>query len=141
MQAFTMAIIGFQHTALVQDASESRRKLLGLLQSPSPQQEDVRPVYVELASYIDPSHYHNEAAFTYWSNNSSCSTWAGKSGFGAFWADLKPGENEVSWFLELLFPTLDCFETIFPHAIITEGAVYMRLNVSGPMGSMFVGGV
>lgn len=65
MQAFTMAIIGFQHTALVQDASESRRNLLGLLQSPSPQQEDVRPVYVEFASYLDPSNYHNEAVLAY----------------------------------------------------------------------------
>ena len=129
-----MAVIGFQHPASTHEAASknaSRDKLFGFLQSP---QQGIRPVYHELATYVDPASYHNEAIFAYWLSTSAYSAWAEKSGFAAFWEDLDPkGGGEVGWFVEVFSPSMDRFETVFSNDAVPEGAAHMRDRVSGPV--------
>jgi hypothetical protein len=89
-------------------------------------------VYFEIASYVDPASYRNEAAFAYWPSKSSYESWVEQSDFGDFWEALKPG-GEVGWFLEVFSPSIDRFETVFSNDSIPEGAAHMRESVSGPM--------
>jgi hypothetical protein len=55
-----MAAIGFQHPVSVQGSNASRNKLLNFLQCS--EEREIKPVYFELASYIDISSYRNEAS-------------------------------------------------------------------------------
>jgi hypothetical protein len=129
MQGLVMAVIGFQYPASVQDSNGSRHKLLSFLQC---SERKIKPIYFELASYIDPSSYRKEAAFAYWPSKSSYESWVTQSGFGDFWNDLEPG-GEVGWFLEVFSPSIDRLETVFSNDTIPEGAAHMRESVSGPM--------
>jgi hypothetical protein len=46
---------------------------------------------------------------------------------------LNPEHEEHGWFLEVLSPTVDRFETVFADKQVPEGAAYMRERVSGEL--------
>lgn len=128
-KGLVMAVIGFQHQETRSDADKNRRKLLGFLRLSL---EDISPLYYELATFVDPSYYRNDAVFAYWRNPQDYNSWLNKSGFGTFWDELKP-DSEVGWFKEVLSPSIDRFETVFSDNTVPEGAAHMRESVSGPL--------
>lgn len=130
-EGLVMAVIGFQQQGSKQSqvSDNNRLKLLGFLQS-SPQTSN--PLHYDLATYIDPSDYRNDAIFAYWKSKSEFNAWVKESGFGVFWEALNPS-SEVGWFQEVFSPSIDRFETIFSDDTVPEGAAHMRESISGPV--------
>jgi hypothetical protein len=124
-----MAVIGFQQleTSLVSD--DHRLKLLDFMRVLL---DDCSPLHYELATYVDPSGYRNDAVFAYWRDPHDYDAWTKKSGFGTFWEELRPS-SEVGWFKEVFSPSIDRFETVFSGNTVPEGAAHMRESVSGPV--------
>jgi hypothetical protein len=99
-KGLVMAVIGFQKKTEVLQSDDSRKTLASFI---SQEVGDVTPQHWDLATVVDRSGYHNITAIVYWKSASDHNAWIDKSGFGAFWKDLKPS-SEIGWFMEV-FPT------------------------------------
>jgi len=124
-----MAVIGFQKKTEILHSDESRKKLVSFM---SQQLGDTTPQYWDLAAVTDKEGYCNLTAIAYWKSNAEHNAWLDKSGFSAFWNDLKP-TGEVGWFMEVFSPSMDRLETVFSDNDVPEGIAHMRESVSGPL--------
>jgi hypothetical protein len=106
------------------------KKIVSFVESPA--DENHKPRYWEAASVTDNRGHFNKAAIAYWQTKADYESWSANSGFKAWWDSLQP-EKEVGWFLEVLLPSIDRFETIFSDNDKPEGAAYMREGISGPV--------
>ncbi|KAB2570354.1 Phenylacetaldoxime dehydratase [Lasiodiplodia theobromae] len=118
--------------------------------------ESLRPSAFDLISFRDAAGHHNVGVIAYWPGGRAVfERWAEASGFEAWWRGLddassppsplsptssssegaKEGkENDVGWFREVFFPTLDRYETVFSNQEAgEEGAARMRAGMSGPV--------
>ena len=124
-----MAVIGFQKKTEVLQSDDSRKTLASFI---SQEVGDVTPQHWDLATVVDRSGYHNITAIVYWKSASDHNAWIDKSGFGAFWKDLKPS-SEIGWFMEVFSPSIDRLETVFSDNEVPEGIAHMRESISGPL--------
>ncbi|KAF4539563.1 Phenylacetaldoxime dehydratase [Lasiodiplodia theobromae] len=120
----------------------------------------LRPSAFDLISFRDAAGHHNVGVIAYWpGGRARFEEWAEASGFEAWWRGLdtssappspssplssslsaasssegKGKENDVGWFREVFFPTLDRYETVFSNQEAgEEGAARMRAGMSGPV--------
>lgn len=128
-KGLVMAVIGFQKNNEVLNSDEDRKKLVSFM---SQQLGDVTPQHWDLATVLDKEGYHNITAIAYWKNVAEHNAWIEKSGFGAFWKDLKP-TGGIGWFMEVFSPSIDRLETVFSDNNVPEGIAHMRESVSGPL--------
>ncbi|KAH8651110.1 heme-containing dehydratase protein [Xylariales sp. PMI_506] len=132
-EGLVMATIGVQHAAASPaNATKSLGKILSYISSQSVSDES-RPGFHETASYTDNSGYHNAAVLAYWLSKDAYAAWAHKSGFQEWWNSIDPKDEEHGWFLELFFPSLDRWETVFSNGSVPEGAAHMRESLSCPI--------
>lgn len=122
------AIIGVQHRSQSQTHSPAYKELIAFVEKPVKS----KPRYWEAASVTDNRGYCNEVVIPYWENKSDFGSWKSESGFDEWWQSLKPG-SEHGWFLEVFFPSMDRFETVFSDNVEPEGAAHMRESVSGTL--------
>lgn len=94
---------------------------------------ETRPSFCELISVTDSNGAYNIAVIAYWPSKQSYTTWTAASGFRKWWEGLHPEDERHGWFLEVFFPSIDRFETVFSDDEVPEGAAHMRESVSGPM--------
>ncbi|KAK1525975.1 phenylacetaldoxime dehydratase [Colletotrichum costaricense] len=92
-----------------------------------------RPQFAEWASVTDNKGYYNVAHLAYWPSKTAYEKWAVDSGFQQWWEELEAGSHSNGWFLEIFFPTIDRFETVFSNNEVPEGAAHMRECVRGPI--------
>lgn len=121
--------------------------------------ESLRPSAFDLISFRDAAGHHNVGVIAYWpGGRARFEEWAEVSGFEAWWRGLdddgsspasptsptslsssegkegKEKENDVGWFREVFFPSLDRYETVFSNREAgEEGAARMRAGMSGPV--------
>ncbi|KAM7205966.1 hem-containing dehydratase domain containing protein [Rhypophila sp. PSN 637] len=127
-----IAIVGSQHRPSVSPTSDavstSRAAISSFLASP---RTSIPPSFVEWASVTDNRGYYNLCALAYWDSKSSYESWASSSGFKAWWdgldadADSEDDDHSPGWFLEILSPTTDRFETLFNTASAREGSSHL----------------
>ncbi|KAL1641936.1 hypothetical protein SLS58_005772 [Diplodia intermedia] len=94
-----------------------------------------RPAAWDLVQFRDVAGMHNVGVVAYWDGGRKAwEAWARESGFEAWWGGLEPGATDVGWFREVLFPSIDRYETIFSNADVgDEGGARLREGLSGPV--------
>ncbi len=125
-----VAIIGAQHKTASDAAAAngtSRSTLSAFLTSSA---ATTPPSFFEWASVTDNKGFYNIAALAYWPSKLAYESWAEQSGFKAWWQALRPGGDgdgptDNGWFLEVFFPTMDRFETLFNTDTAREGSGHM----------------
>ncbi|RYP91590.1 hypothetical protein DL770_002304 [Monosporascus sp. CRB-9-2] len=121
-----MAVVGAQYkTASDADgvAQSTLSTFLTSLSNP--------PSFFEWASVIDNKGFYNISALAYWPSKATYEAWAKQSGFREWWQELKPEDCQHGWFLEVFFPTMERFETLFNTNEVPEGSAHMREGMSG----------
>ncbi|EEH49133.2 uncharacterized protein PADG_05212 [Paracoccidioides brasiliensis Pb18] len=129
---FVMAVIGAQYAATPEEDGSAMSTLLGFFKD-SPPSAEKKPSFWELASVTDTNGAYNIAVIAYWPNKESYTEWGAAIGFQNWWESLNPEEENHGWFLEVFFPTVDRFETVFSDTNVIEGAAHMRESISGPI--------
>lgn len=124
-----MAVLGAQFASRDDHDGAAISHLSGFLESDAAK----RPSFWELTSMTDSSGYYNIAAIAYWPSKESYTQWTVDSGFQEWWEGLNPENERHGWFLEVFFPPIERFETVFSDHEVPEGAAHMRETVSGAM--------
>lgn len=91
------------------------------------------PRFWDMASATDCLGYEMQTLISYWNSKEEYNYWLESSGFGEWWANLKPESNTMGLFKEVFFPPIDRFETVFSDNEVPEGCAHMRQHVSGPI--------
>ncbi|TKA56310.1 hypothetical protein B0A55_12415 [Friedmanniomyces simplex] len=124
-----MALIGAQHREGAPTApSSALAKLNEFLKRGT---VSYQPKYRQPSSVTDNAGAYNEVLIAYWRSKAQYTEWASTSGFNAWWRNLDPETEDHGWFLEVLYPSVDRFETVFSDNVVPEGAAHMRESVSG----------
>ncbi|PGH13412.1 hypothetical protein AJ79_03691 [Helicocarpus griseus UAMH5409] len=126
-----MAVIGAQYATAAEEDGMAMSTLLGFIKDSPVAQK--KPSFWELASVTDSHGAYNIAVLAYWPDKESYREWATTSGFQTWWKMMNPAEQSHGWFLELFFPSIDRFETVFSDNEVPEGAAHMRESISGPL--------
>ncbi|KAF1978358.1 hypothetical protein BU23DRAFT_563971 [Bimuria novae-zelandiae CBS 107.79] len=95
--------------------------------------ETVRPSFWEVASVNDKKGALNIAVIAYWPGDESFAGWEEESGFKSWWQSPDRETDGHGWYLEVLHPTLDRFETVFSYNTSPEGAAHLQEHISGEM--------
>lgn len=130
-KGLVIGIIGVQTRGSIDNKSNSAafKEIVSFVEKPV---EKYKPCYWEAAAVTDNRGAFNETAIAYWQTKADYEGWSKESGFAAWWESLTPG-GEHGWFLEVLLPSIDRFETVFSDNSEPEGAAFMRSGVSGPI--------
>lgn len=115
-----VAIIGAQYKTASDVDGEARSTLSIFLESPASP-----PSFFEWASVTDNQEYYNLTALAYWPNKGAYDTWSSQSGFQDWWLSLDPKLCRHGWFLEVFFPPVTRFETLFNTTNTPEGSAHM----------------
>jgi aldoxime dehydratase len=89
------------------------------------------PRHWERATYLDNREYHTLLAIAYWSDVNEFIAWRQESGFDTWWQDPARQSDPVGYFVEVVTPTADRFETLFSSPDRPEGIGRLRQGVSG----------
>ncbi|KAJ4305010.1 hypothetical protein N0V90_000539 [Kalmusia sp. IMI 367209] len=124
-----MAIIGAQYSSpSVTDTTGIATIKRFIASAP----EAVRPSFWEVASVTDKKGAWNVAVLAYWPGGDSFwETWQYESGFKIWWQSADRERDGHGWFVEVLCPTIDRFETVFSNNAHPEGAANMQEKISG----------
>ncbi|KAL0932824.1 phenylacetaldoxime dehydratase [Colletotrichum truncatum] len=126
------AVIGAQYVSAAEADGDAVARLTQFTTSKAVE-TSARPQFAEWAAVTDTSGYYNVAHLAYWASKAAYEKWSEDSGFQAWWDNLDPQTERHGWFLEIFFPTVDRFETVFSNNEIPEGAAHMRECVIGPI--------
>lgn len=124
-KALVMAVIGIQHATEESEVGPSLETIASFTSSTN-MPEKSRPRFQELASVTDNRGFYNLAYFLYWLSREDFEIWSESSGFKTWWDSLDPETQDLGWFLEVFFPTMDRLETVFSNHDVPEGAAHMR---------------
>jgi hypothetical protein len=130
MEELVMAVIGAQYSS---PASDNGTGISTIRKFVSDAPEAVRPSFWELASVIDKRGASNKAVLAYWPSVEEYKRWEAESGFSAWWNSSERESEGHGWFMEILYPTVDRFETVFSNNAHPEGAANMQEKISGEM--------
>ncbi|KAH9895478.1 heme-containing dehydratase protein [Xylariomycetidae sp. FL2044] len=125
-----LAIFGSQYACRDDDDGAATANITSLLNADAVERES-RPSFFEPAAVTDNRGFYNVAVLAYWPTKDAYTQWASASGFQAWWDGLDPEEQQHGRFLEVFFPAVGRFETVFSNHEIPEGAAHMRESVSG----------
>ena len=120
-----MVILGAQYKTILNADGAAQSTLSTFLTSPNSP-----PSFFEWASVTDNKDFYNIAALAYWPSKVAYEAWAEQSGFRDWWQALKPEDCQHGWFLEIFFPTMDRFETLFNTNNVPEGSAHMGSGMS-----------
>lgn len=124
-----MAVIGAQYTSGPPQSSWTLARLYDFIGDGSA--DSCRPEYNVTASVTDKTGAYNEVLIAYWRSKAAYTEWAASSGFDEWWRSLDPETEAHGCFLEVFFPSIDRFETVFSNDVVPEGAAHMRESASG----------
>jgi hypothetical protein len=122
-----MAIIGAQYPSAADDDGAAQSTISIFLTSPG----ENSPSFFEWASVTDNRGCYNLSALAYWPSKAAYEAWFEHSGFGAWWQALRPEDCKHGWFLEIFFPVMERFETLFNTTNTPEGSAHMGYGMSG----------
>lgn len=91
------------------------------------------PLFWDAAHCVDAHGFHNTVAIAYWANVQVFDQWRQQSGFAAWWQDEARERGPLGWFMEVVCPTADRFETVFSSLDMPEGIGNLASGVSEPI--------
>ena len=89
------------------------------------------PGYWECARYADAQGYDTVITIAYWKDVTAFAGWRGESGFDAWWREPARLADPCGYFLEVVSPTVDRFETLLSSRDQPEGIARLEDAVSG----------
>ena len=89
------------------------------------------PKHWERARYVDARGYDTLVFIAYWDDPAAFNAWRAESGFDAWWRDPARQHEPCGYFLEVVTPTADRFETLFSSPDRPEGIACLQAGVSG----------
>lgn len=125
-----MAIIGAQYSSPSLKDSVAISAIKDFMSHCS---ESICPTFWETTSVVDKRGAFNIAVIAYWPGNDLFTSWETQSGFKSWWQSSERESDGHGWFMEVLRPTLDRFETVFSDNAHPEGAANMQEKISGEM--------
>lgn len=91
------------------------------------------PAHWDLATCVDDAGFHNLIAIAYWPSPQQFERWKTSSLFSAWWHAAEREAGEYGYFLEVVSPQADSFETIFSDRASPEGVASLAEGMSGEM--------
>jgi aldoxime dehydratase len=91
------------------------------------------PVHWDAAQCVDPQGYNTCIAIAYWADVEAFDQWRQTSGFAQWWQAPEREHGELGWFLEVVCPTADRFETLFSSVEVPEGVGHLASHLSAPI--------
>jgi aldoxime dehydratase len=79
------------------------------------------PDHVDRAHYIDEAGYSTTILIGYWLDPTRYEAWTASSGFAAWWAARDQVDDQLGYFIEVIAPDHDRFETLFSSPSFTHG--------------------
>ena len=89
------------------------------------------PGFWEWARNSDALSYDTIIAIAYWDNQETYRTWRNDSGFDTWWLDAARLDEPYGYFLEVVKPSVDRFETIQSSPENPQGIACLQNHVSG----------
>jgi aldoxime dehydratase len=89
------------------------------------------PAHWECARYIDAQGYDTKIAIAYWDKPTDFNSWRANSGFDAWWQSPARLTEPYGYFLEVVSPTADRFETLRSSPEHPEGVARLESHLSG----------
>lgn len=131
-----MAIVGVQYRGdNASTGGDGLEQILGFVKQGG--DSKVLPKHFDIASVTDDSGAYNQCMIAYWNERATFEEWRLSSGFDGWWKGLDPkaaGNENRGWFLEIFFPSVDRYETIYSNQLEgkdIEGGGIMGKGVSG----------
>ncbi|PWN22609.1 hypothetical protein BCV69DRAFT_151620 [Microstroma glucosiphilum] len=85
-----------------------------------------------LCTSTDPQTLRQTRAWkAWWPSRRDFEDWRLSSGFAAWFAGEEREKEDIGWFVEAIFPSMDRFETVFSNAASLEGAAVLSSHMSG----------
>ncbi|KAH6612047.1 heme-containing dehydratase protein [Boeremia exigua] len=131
MSNLVMAIIGAQYSSKTKFDDTGIAKIRSFVTMSACA---TLPSFWESTSVTDKRGSYNIAIIAYWPTSSTFQSWKSDSGFDTWWQSNEREKDGHGWFQEVLFPSVDRFETVFSNNEIPEGAANMREKISGEIG-------
>ncbi|KQQ62419.1 phenylacetaldoxime dehydratase [Pseudomonas sp. Leaf127] len=94
---------------------------------------DAGPRYWDSAHCVDAKGFATCIAIAYWSDVAAFEQWRQASGFAAWWQDPARETGPLGWFMEVVCPTADRFETLFSALDAPEGVSHLAHGMSAPI--------
>ncbi|GAB7527598.1 phenylacetaldoxime dehydratase family protein [Pseudomonas sp. 3A(2025)] len=91
------------------------------------------PRYWDSARCVDAAGFHTCIAIAYWTDVTAFDAWRCDSGFGQWWQDPAREDGPLGWFMEVVCPTAERFETVFSAADVPEGITHLASHMSEPI--------
>ncbi|WP_036998499.1 phenylacetaldoxime dehydratase family protein [Pseudomonas chlororaphis] len=91
------------------------------------------PLFWDGAECVDAQGFHNCMAIAYWADVSAFDRWQTSSGFAGWWQDKSREQGPLGWFMEVVCPTADRFETVFSSPDCPEGIGHLASHISDPI--------
>ncbi|SDI21581.1 aldoxime dehydratase [Pseudomonas flavescens] len=88
------------------------------------------PLYWDPAACQDAAGAHNLMAIAYWADVEAFERWRRHSGFAQWWADPARESGALGWFLEVVSPTAERFETVHSAPDAAEGVTHLARGMS-----------
>lgn len=89
------------------------------------------PDHWDVASCVDAEGFKNCMTIAYWSNVDAYNRWRANSGFSLWWDAPEREEGKLGWFMEVVCPTADRFETSYSSPDRPEGVAHLANHMSG----------
>lgn len=92
-----------------------------------------QPQYWIPSTFVDAQNYHHLVITAYWSEVKPFDRWCTQSGFQIWWRDDKRENEQYGYFLEIYYPKITEFETIFSNPKTPEGIAHLAQSMSDEM--------
>ncbi|MEN1833806.1 phenylacetaldoxime dehydratase family protein [Pseudomonas lijiangensis] len=91
------------------------------------------PLFWDGAQCLDAHGFQNCMAVAYWADVKAFDRWQRSSGFVNWWQDKSREHGPLGWFMEVVCPTADRFETVFSSVDRAEGVGHLATHISEPI--------
>ena len=91
------------------------------------------PLHWDAAHCVDGHGFHNCIAIAYWADVQAFEQWRHTSGFAQWWQAPAREHAAQGWFLEVVCPTAERFETVFSSPDMAEGIAHLASHMSQPI--------
>ncbi|RMQ70523.1 putative phenylacetaldoxime dehydratase [Pseudomonas syringae pv. tomato] len=91
------------------------------------------PQYWDSARCVDANGLHTCIAIAYWRDVDAFYQWRNDSGFNQWWQDPAREKGPIGWFLEVVCPSAERFETLFSAPGTPEGVAHLATHMSEPI--------
>ena len=91
------------------------------------------PLFWDGGECVDAQGFHTGIVIAYWADVQAFARWQQTCGFTAWWQHEARERGPLGWFMEVVCPTAERFETVFSSPDRAEGIGHLASHVSAPI--------